>query len=104
MDPECIDLCKAMNLYPGIQTEESCCGHGKDDGEYHIWFRAINFEALPNLLYWFMGCHTGFYHWYCKVRTDCAASPAFFCIVGPTGEAGYYESKKIAEYLKEDLE
>lgn len=25
----CARLCEAMNLLPGIQTTESCCGHGK---------------------------------------------------------------------------
>jgi len=28
MDVECIPLCDALNSLPGIQTSESCCGHG----------------------------------------------------------------------------
>ena len=38
MDNECIKLCEALNKLEGIETVESCCGHGK--GDYHIWFNA----------------------------------------------------------------
>lgn len=37
MDKECIELCDAMNALPGIQTIESCCGHG--NSPYRIYFR-----------------------------------------------------------------
>jgi hypothetical protein len=30
MDPECIAVCDALNSLRGIETFESCCGHGKD--------------------------------------------------------------------------
>lgn len=29
MDEEVIELCNAMNSLPGIETSESCSGHGK---------------------------------------------------------------------------
>ncbi len=41
MDPEVVDLCNAMNSLPGIETFNSCCGHGKNP--FHIWF-----EVDPN--------------------------------------------------------
>ena len=50
IDAECVDLYLAMNRLPGIQTIESCCGHGKH--QYRIWFWADSLEALPRLLYW----------------------------------------------------
>jgi len=37
MDKECIDLCNAMNSLPGIETTESCCGHGASP--FMIFFR-----------------------------------------------------------------
>jgi hypothetical protein len=97
MDKECIKLCKAMNKMPGIRTFESCCGHGRSP--YHIWFLADSFESLPNLVYWFMGCHCGFYGWNVQVTTDCAASPVHFMVEGPIG--AYEEADKIAGLIEE---
>lgn len=37
MDPEVIDLCDAINSLPGLETIESCCGHGASP--FSIWFR-----------------------------------------------------------------
>jgi len=37
MDNEVIFLCNTMNSLPGIETSESCCGHGKTP--FHIWFK-----------------------------------------------------------------
>lgn len=30
MDSEIIELCDAINCIPGIETSDSCCGHGKN--------------------------------------------------------------------------
>jgi hypothetical protein len=100
MDKECIELCDAMNFLSDIRTIESCCGHNKTP--YQIWFRAKNLKALPKLLYYFDGCHCGFYGWKVLVTTDCGMSPVTFCIEGPVGEQAYSESKKIAELLREE--
>lgn len=51
VDLECVALCEALNLWLGIQTVESCCGHGKRN--FHIWFRAESLSDLPDVLYWF---------------------------------------------------
>ena len=32
MDQEIIELCDLINSYEGLQTFESCCGHGKIPG------------------------------------------------------------------------
>jgi len=37
MDPQCIELCDAMNCLPGITTFESCSGHGAL--AFTIWFK-----------------------------------------------------------------
>jgi len=101
IDKECVELCKAMNLFPGIQTVESCCGHGKDS--YRIWFIPKSLSCLPELLYWFDGCHCGLYGWKCIVTTDCGMSPASFKIEGPIGKQGYDESIEIAQLMEDFL-
>ena len=40
MDPEVIDLCNAINALPGLKTEDSCCGHGKN--LFSIFFRVTS--------------------------------------------------------------
>jgi len=101
LDKDCVSLVAVMNKIPGIQTIESCCGHGK--GPYHIWFCAASLENLPTLLYWFDGCHCGYYSWRVFVTTDCAMSPVHFCLEGPIGEQAYYESAKIAALIAKQL-
>ena len=99
LDPECVELVEAMNLIPGIHTVESCCGHGK--APFRIWFEADELKNLPDLLYWFDGCHCGFYGWKTYVKTDCAFSPVMFKVEGPAGQQGYDEAKAIAKLLSE---
>lgn len=48
MDVECIDICTALNELPGIETVESCCGHGKRP--FRIFFRASALESLHPVL------------------------------------------------------
>jgi len=57
MDPEVIGLCRAMNLFPGIYTIESCCGHGRRP--FCVDFMAESLGVLPLLLYCTDACHTG---------------------------------------------
>lgn len=40
MDPQCIDICNALNSLPGIETTESCCGHNKNS--FMIFFKVKN--------------------------------------------------------------
>lgn len=100
MDPECIPLCDAMNMVPGIGTIESCCGH--NERPFHIWFMADDLKSLPPLLYWFDGCHCGFYGWRVTVETDCAMNPAVFMVEGPVG--AYNEADEIARLITEAQE
>lgn len=102
VDKECIDLCNALNCIPDITTVESCCGHGTEP--YRIWFDTENLETLPHLLYWFDGCHSGFYDWKIEVYTDCGRSFPTFMVQGPVGERAYNQSKAIAQLIMEDEE
>ena len=45
-DPECVELCQAINALPGIWTTESCCGHARH--EFHVWmhFAASDLRGL----------------------------------------------------------
>lgn len=102
IDKESILLCNAMNCFPGIQTIESCCGHGKDC--FRIWFDVEDLEDLPPLLYFFDGCHTGVYGWSIKVTTDCGMSPVSFYVESSTlGEEAYTESITMSEEMHKFL-
>jgi hypothetical protein len=49
MDKECVPLCDAINRIDGIDTFESCCGHGNKP--FRIWFTVSDLTSLPKLLY-----------------------------------------------------
>ncbi|MDD5517889.1 MAG: hypothetical protein PHV98_00875 [Candidatus Omnitrophica bacterium] len=100
-DKEVVELCKAMNLLPGITTIESCCGHGKRP--YHIWFTAEGLLHLPRLIYYFDVCHCGFGGWRVIAHTDCGMSPAVFLVEGPVGEDAYWQSEAIAQLLRREM-
>ena len=102
IDIECVNLCEVMNQFSGIETVESCCGHGEK--EFRIWFLADNLEVLPPVLYYFDGCHCGFYGWNVIVSTDCAMSPVKFMVEGPIGESAYIQANAIALIMRKWLE
>lgn len=99
VDPECRLLCEAMNLVAGIRTIESCCGHG--ERPYQVYFTANSLDSLPTLLYWFAGCHCGYYGWNVFAKTDCAMSPVMFRVEGPVGETAYSQAVEIALLITE---
>ena len=98
MDAECVELCKALNAVPGVRTDSSCCGHGREP--YRVWFTVDDLTDLPFVLYWFDGCHCGHYGWRVIVTTDCGMSPAVFRVEGPVGEESYEQANEIAALLK----
>lgn len=95
LDPECFALCSAMNRLPGVRTVGSCCGHG--DYPFQVWFVVDSLDALPAVLYWFDYCHCGRRDWLVRATTDCAMSPAVFCVEGPIG--GYDDANLIARLM-----
>lgn len=44
MDSECILLCDILNTLPGIETFESCCGHGREP--YRIFMKSLDPHGL----------------------------------------------------------
>ena len=47
MDLECIPICEALNALPGVQTTESCCGHGQY--RFTVFFSCTSFETLKRI-------------------------------------------------------
>jgi len=44
MDKETIELCNVINSVKGLETEESCCGHGKES--FIIFFMSYSDKGL----------------------------------------------------------
>ena len=99
IDVECISLCQALNMLPGIHTVESCCGHGKRP--FLIWMKADSLGVLPPMLYYFDNCHCGYSNWTVKVNTDCAMSPVTFYV---EAEGEFSDLCIQADYIAELIE
>ena len=97
LDYEVKSLVEALNMYEGIETISSCCGH--DERPFRIWFSAEQIEHLAPVVYVFDSCHCGFRDWFVEVITDCSMNRAIFMIEGPIG--AYAQADKIAQYLRE---
>src|SRR5258708_2531043 len=80
MDAECVPICDALNELPGIRTDESCCGHGRQP--HRVFFTA---KTIPNLLPVLRGAHSSAW----KVEAFCAngSDTAVFMLQGPIGPA-----------------
>lgn len=99
MDPECVELCTAINRLQGVGTYDSCCGHGK--APYMVWVSFDGMDDILPLLYYLDECHSGVKGWICTVYTDCVMSRVVFNVVGPMGEKGYKDSAVIAQMLND---
>lgn len=95
MDLECIKICDALNTIRGIETINSCCGHGKHG--FWIYFLATSFKALAKVCYYADTCHSGLTGWHVIAYTDCGCAPNRFLLEGPTGD--YMGANHIAELI-----
>ena len=100
MDIECISLCEALNKIPGIETIESCCGHGNE--KYQIWFKCYDLHKLSYLLYFIDPCYINFSNWRCRVKTDFRMSYPTFVLEG-IGPLVYKQSEIIAKCIEDYL-
>jgi hypothetical protein len=98
MDTECLQLCDAMNLVPGIETVLSCCGHGEHP--YRIWFVAESIDALSELLMWFHHLNCGYDGWNVIAEPDCFGCSVLFMVQGPIGEEAYKQADEIAKHIE----
>ena len=55
IDSELQNLIRLINMVEGIETVESCCGHGKRPCQ--IWFKADNTEYLTKFWYKYLYCN-----------------------------------------------
>jgi len=86
MDKPCLALCAAMNQLPGIQTTESCCGHGTEP--FRIWFRVTDFTTRGFLTLARCTC-TRYYDSPFKILLDHGDTPesqVSFLLEGPVGD------------------
>jgi hypothetical protein len=102
LDPECLELCRAINALPGLTTIESCCGHGRPDHGFWIWLTADTISDLMPLSYQLDSCHSGYRGWELLVDTDCGHDPddVKFWLRGPVG--AYAEADAIARNIMTD--
>ena len=100
VDSDIVDLVIQMNRFEGIQTLDSCSGHGKDG--VWIFFHTKSLEDLPPLLYYIDSCHCGVAGWQVIVYTDCSMCPATFWLKSTSvGQEAYDEAKIIANHMRE---
>lgn len=99
MDPECLPLVKILNRLSGIETIESCCGHGGKP--FLIWLTAEQVADLLPIAWALDSCHSGCKGWQLIAHTDCAADLMRFRIKGPTGSQAYKDACAIAALIKE---
>jgi hypothetical protein len=101
IDAECIELCNAINSIDGLQTCESCCGHGKR--AMRIWIVAEKVKNLMTIGRILDRRYSIILHdWKCEVNcTDGKFGVIFFLHSGNTiGQQAYNESKILAENIR----
>ena len=105
IEPECRELCDAINLIPGLVAFAGCNGH--DQEPFRVWFYLRDrwaLSTLPSLLYYLAPRNAGFY-WTCEVFTDRAMSAVKFMITSKSiGEAAYREAQTIAAHIRSKYE
>jgi len=96
IDKEVVPLCTALNKIPGVQTLESCCGHGK--GNFRIFFYCDDMETLYKLTCligppWFMEVCGG---------SGFSGNRSYFALEykKSKGESAYAASYELAMNLK----
>jgi hypothetical protein len=98
LDKECESLFEAMNRLPGLRTEGSCCGHGKE--AYRFWFnveslRSAGLALLVREIDPRYGAPVG---WSVYIEeTDLPERPLAFILEGPVG--AYGEAEALADRL-----
>lgn len=78
LDEPCLNLCAALNLLPGIETTDSCCGHG--DGPFRIWFTIHDLESVGAVT--LARCLSGRYYSY--AQDESRADPEWRAYIADT--------------------
>ncbi len=103
IDPECMELCIALNVIPGIATTESCCGHERRP--FRIWFVSDSIKSLATLMEILAryGSHGTPSKWTVSIPIEYWAHkrreyPVVLLFEGPTG--AYKQANEIASLIK----
>ena len=78
IDAECIPICDALNALSGIDTTESCCGHGSIP--HRIFFRAKTVGCLAPIL---RSCESS--AWRVEAGWASGSNTIYFMLEGPIG-------------------
>jgi len=116
MDKECIALCDAINRIPGLDTVESCCGHGKKS--FRVFLHADDVLALywlarslsrsygpPHLFGWELVVTVSdiSYNSNGDMRRD-NGDVVFMLTSGDNkGKKAYEQANELAKYILDDL-
>jgi len=102
VDQECVALCSAINMLPGLTIVESCCGHG--ERPFKIWVNAANVSNLAPLCYFLDSCHSGLLGWKVIVQSDCSMARPTFKVEGPVSafEDAAAIAKLITDWVREE--
>jgi hypothetical protein len=104
MDKECIKICDALNSIPYVETESSCCGHGRM--AFLIFLKTDNVRQLFPLMRQLSHnyCNNG---WTCELSlSDMYDSPVSYLLHSNklVGEEAYKSADKMAERIIEYLQ
>lgn len=90
MDSECVPICDALNALSGIETFESCCGHGHNP--FLVAFTADTIEHLRPLLVAIDECR-----WDVRAVWASGGGAIYFTLDGPVG--AFKEANALAKRL-----
>lgn len=97
MDPECVPICDALNALPGIETFESCCGHGKS--AFVVFFTAEHCQQLAPVLDGIASLAERWREWKIVPGGFPRCPRVTFCLEGPVNGAD--EAMRIASILRD---
>ena len=102
MDKECIKICDALNKIKGVETLESCCGHGKQP--FSVWLKCNNSKQLFPLIRQISHNYAD-NNWHCEAElTDMENRPVIFHLYSDKkGKEAYAEADEIAERILDFL-
>ena len=107
-DPECIELCRAINVLPGIRTSESCCGHARKPFRIWLHFDANDLRGLVLLTRAIDHRYSGGPCWRLELSIsdvslpDNLAYPISICLSSPenvSGPQAYQEAHELADNI-----
>lgn len=111
MDEHCVELCDALNALPGIETTQSCEGHGKDS--FRVYFDVDRSVSPPEGLFFLARCTSHNYWryghlWSIELRSaDCGHDelPLYYVLHSGdvVGDEAYRQAASLVANLNSHL-